>query len=369
MKKLAIIGGGIIGMTLANYIDTEQFEVILFDSGKNQATGASAGIISPWLSKRRNKKWYALARDGAAFFDKLVTDFELDASVYEKSGTLFLRDSESLKELEQLAIERKLDAPEIGEIRLLRAEETTEKLPLLKPAESLYISGGARLDGKGYLKHLRARAEQRGVQIITDVAHIKKQETSWRVTAGQEAYLVDELVLAPGPALKNLLEQIGYITNVSPQKGQLLSFETKLETGKWPVAFLEGEADLIPFQDGRLLLGATHENDGGWDLAPTKEAFEQLTKGVKLFLKDETFLNSSYEYRVGTRAYTPDFSPFFGPIDTERGLLVASGLGSSGLTTGPYIAYLLAEYLNNSKSKWEMGDYEKKIEEYITREK
>ncbi len=31
MKKIAIIGGGIIGMTLANYLDTDKFEISLFD--------------------------------------------------------------------------------------------------------------------------------------------------------------------------------------------------------------------------------------------------------------------------------------------------------------------------------------------------
>ena len=68
MKKIAIIGGGIIGMTLANYLDTEKFDITVFDSGKHQATGASAGIISPWLSKRRNKQWYALAKKGSTIF-------------------------------------------------------------------------------------------------------------------------------------------------------------------------------------------------------------------------------------------------------------------------------------------------------------
>ncbi len=91
MKKIAIIGGGIIGMTLANYLDTDKFDISLFDDEKNQATKASAGIISPWLSKRRNKKWYQLAKDGAAFFEKMKNDFELTEDVYEKCGTLFLR--------------------------------------------------------------------------------------------------------------------------------------------------------------------------------------------------------------------------------------------------------------------------------------
>ncbi|GMA55016.1 hypothetical protein GCM10025857_63730 [Alicyclobacillus contaminans] len=47
MQKIAIIGGGIIGITLANYLDTTKYDVTLFDEGKGQATKASAGIISP----------------------------------------------------------------------------------------------------------------------------------------------------------------------------------------------------------------------------------------------------------------------------------------------------------------------------------
>ncbi len=46
MEKIAIIGGGIIGMTLASYLDTSKFNVALFDEGTGQATKASAGIIS-----------------------------------------------------------------------------------------------------------------------------------------------------------------------------------------------------------------------------------------------------------------------------------------------------------------------------------
>ncbi len=71
--------------------------------------------------------------------------------------------------------------------------------------------------------------------------------------------MVDDLVLCPGPALKELLESIGTQVDVKPQKGQLISFQTDFETKNWPVLFLEGAADIIPFQNGQVLLGATHE--------------------------------------------------------------------------------------------------------------
>ncbi|MDN6508625.1 MAG: FAD-binding oxidoreductase, partial [Tetragenococcus halophilus] len=67
--------------------------------------------------------------------------------------------------------------------------------------------------------------------------------------------------------------------------------------------------------------------------------------------------------RVGTRAYTSDFAPFFGSFPDDPTLFIASGLGSSGLTTGPYIGYLLAKYFN--EGNWSTKDYQKTLDNYI----
>ena len=55
---------------------------------------------------------------------------------------------------------------------------------------------------------------------------------------------------------------------------------------------LDGEADLIPFNQGKILLGATHENEQAWDLEETVSAFQQLTSGTAPFLKEATFLSN-----------------------------------------------------------------------------
>ena len=76
--KAAIIGGGIVGATCAYYLSkNKDIELTVFDYGVGQATKASAGIISPWFSKRRNKPWYKMARLGAYFYLKLVQDLEM----------------------------------------------------------------------------------------------------------------------------------------------------------------------------------------------------------------------------------------------------------------------------------------------------
>ena len=48
MKKVAVIGAGIVGSTAAYYLSkSPDVEVTVFDDGKGQATKAAAGIISP----------------------------------------------------------------------------------------------------------------------------------------------------------------------------------------------------------------------------------------------------------------------------------------------------------------------------------
>ena len=77
MKKVAIVGAGIVGATAAYYLSKEaDIEVTVFDFGHGQATKAAAGIISPWFSKRRNKDWYKMARLGADFYVDLLADLE-----------------------------------------------------------------------------------------------------------------------------------------------------------------------------------------------------------------------------------------------------------------------------------------------------
>lgn len=365
MKKLAIIGGGIIGMTLANYIDETNYTVTIFDSSIGQATKSSAGIISPWLSKRRNKQWYQLAQEGATFYSKLKQDFSLSDSVYQQTGTLILRKKAELSSLMMLAEERKINAPEIGDISLLSELETTEKLPLLKKTPALYLTGGGKLNGANYLKALKKRALSKGMIIHSGSVSLSPKKDYWSITLEEHTEEFDVVALCAGARTAELLAPLNYSVDIRPQKGQLLVFDTEYKNSQhWPVAMLDGESDLIPFANGQIIVGATHENEAGYDLTPTKAAFSQLAHSTSPFLADEQFFSKfPVAYRVGTRAYTSDFSPFFNVLPGTNNAVVASGLGSSGLTTGPYIGYLLAQYFNTGHSDWLA--YQKPIDTYI----
>ena len=355
MKKVAIVGAGIVGATAAYYLSKEaDVEVTVYDHGLGQATKAAAGIISPWFSKRRNKVWYKMARLGADFYVNLLNDLQesgQEVDFYQRSGVFLLKKDESkLEELYKLALQRKVESPLIGELAILDQATASNLFPGLEGFERLlYASGGARVDGQLLVCRLLDASQ---------VKVVKKEVSLTPLLSGYQIdnQMFDQVILSTGAWLGHILEPLGYEVDVRPQKGQLRDYQVDSDMASYPVVMPEGEWDLIPFPGGKLSLGATHENDMGFDLTVDENLLQQMAEAAGPFypsLKDAVLSGE----RVGIRAYTNDFSPFFGQVPNLSGVFAASGLGSSGLTTGPIIGYHLAQMLQGRKGVLAPADY------------
>ncbi|KXT73356.1 Glycine/D-amino acid oxidase family [Streptococcus sp. DD10] len=359
--RIAIIGAGIVGSTAAYYLSKQPgYEVTVFDYGVGQATKAAAGIISPWFSKRRNKAWYQLARQGADFYQELIEDLKKEGnetSFYQQMGVCLLKKDESkLQILLDLARSRRTESPMIGELALLKDEQVSTIFPgLCGFEELLYASGGARVEGALLTETLLAAS---GARIINKKVSLEILDSSYQIDHQE----FDRVILACGAWLPELLHPCGYQVDVRPQKGQLRDYQLSDETSKYPVVMPEGELDIIPFQEGKVSVGATHENDKGFDLTVDKFLLDQMEAEAHHYfprLKEASLLGE----RVGTRAYTSDFSPFWGELPGQKGIYVASGLGSSGLTTGPLIGWHLAHMAMEKELRLAPKDYP--VDQYI----
>ena len=355
MKKVAIIGAGIVGATAAYYLSKESdLEVTVFDHGQGQATQAAAGIISPWFSKRRNKTWYKMARLGADFYVDLLADLEKsgqEIDFYQRSGVFLLKKDETkLEELYELALQRREESPLIGQLAILDPGSANKLFPGLQGFDRLlYASGGARVDGQLLVTRLLEASQ---VKLVKEKVTLTPLASGYQI--GEEVF--DQVILAMGAWLGDMLEPLGYAVDVRPQKGQLRDYQLAQDMEDYPVVMPEGEWDLIPFAGGKLSLGATHENDMGFDLTVDKNLLQQMAEAASSFYPSLKDAISSGE-RVGIRAYTSDFSPFFGQIPNLSGVYTASGLGSSGLTTGPIIGYHLAQMIQGRSGVLNPADY------------
>lgn len=339
MKKIAIIGGGIVGSTAAYYLSKHGNQVTLYDDSTGQATKAAVGIICPWVSQRRNQEWYQLAREGAAFYQTLNQDLK-DTSYYRQSGALITHDK-LLDKLYHIALQRRIDAPEMGDVEILEGQALKEKLPpFIQCERALYVSGGAQVDGLKLIKTLQKEAEN--LTVINKRVYWSRQENQLMV----DGQVYDAVILACGAWLQEQFPNKDL--NVKPQKGQLIEFNNILEPNhNYPVFMPQGEIDFLYGNQGQLVIGATHENEKGFNLDIDPNSSEYLKNEAKKHFPDIDKLEIDH-VRVGTRAVSSNFSPFYGEVEGEPGVYQASGLGSSGLTTGVIIGSKLAQSIIKS---------------------
>lgn len=374
MKKVIVIGAGILGASAAYQLSKLGADVIIIDrKDAGQATDAAAGIICPWLSQRRNKAWYRLAKAGASFYPSLIQELKDAGNAgtgYAKVGALCIHDDlKKLLAIKERAELRRVDAPEIGELTLLTEREAKGKFPLLSEGyHALHVSGAARVDGRQLREALLRAAQRNGAQMIKGDAILEPDHHEIScVRVGEQTFTADEVIVCAGAWSNALLHPLGIMVNVRYQKAQImhLHFTGKDDTEQWPVVMPPTDQYLLAFADQNIVIGATHENDVvGYDTSITAGGMQELlNKGLQTAAGlADCSLN---EIRVGFRPFTADFLPVLGRVPGWKKLIVANGLGSSGLTMGPFLGEQLAKLAMNQQVDIPLEDYavEKAISE------
>jgi D-amino-acid dehydrogenase len=365
MKKIVIVGAGIFGASCAYHLAKAGADVLVIDRGETgRSTDAAAGVLCPWLSQRRNKDWYLLAKLGTRYFPELVEELEKDGETdtgYRRVGVITLhRDRSKLEKMKERVLKRREDAPEMGEVRELAPDEAAEMFPLLsKDFYFLYVSGAARVNGSALREALLNAAKKHGAKTAIRSAELDFQgNTVTGVFASGEYYPADTVIVAAGAWTPELLWPLGIRMKVRGQKGQIVHLQLRnRETEDWPMLMLPESQYILPFDDGRILAGSTHEDDDAFDERVTAGGLHAiLDKALSAApgLAEGQFL----EARFGFRPVAPDFMPAFGPVPGFDGLLVANGLGSSGLTVGPYLGLQVAKIALGEKCDVPLSPYD-----------
>ena len=366
MKKVIVIGAGILGASTAYQLSKLGADVTIIErKDEGQATDAAAGIVCPWLSQRRNKAWYRLAKAGASFYPSLIQELEEAGETstgYARVGALCVHhDIKKLEAMKERAELRRVDAPEIGELTMLTEHEAKKKMPLLSDGyAALHVSGAARVDGRELRKALLRAAERNGAKFIVGDALLKhSSQEIVGVEVSNQRYSADEVIVCAGAWSNDLLHPLGIMLQVYYQKGQIMHLQLPYHdrTEHWPVVMPPSDQYLLAFDNQRIVIGATHENNVvGYDTSVTAGGMhEVLTKGLQTA---SGLLDCSLnEIRVGFRPFTKGFLPVFGRVPGWEKLIVANGLGSSGLTMGPFLGEQLAKLAMNEQVDVPLEDY------------
>ncbi len=364
MQKIIVIGAGILGASTAYHLAKFGAEVTLVDRmDPGQATDAAAGIVCPWLSQRRNNAWYQLAKGGARYYPKLIAQLEADGernTGYQRVGAISLHTEQNkLEQMAERARKRREDAPEIGEIAILSPSETKQLFPPLSEVYgSVYVSGGARVNGRALRESLIRTSIKHGVTFMKGGASLVMEGNKViGLNLDDSIIMGDQIIVTGGAWSKELLQPLGVEFLVKPQKAQIIHLELlETDTSQWPVVIPPQNHYILTFENGRVVVGSTHENDARFDTRVTAGGIlEILSKALEVApgLSAGTYL----ETRVGFRPYTPGFLPVIGALPQFEGIYVANGLGASGLTSGPYLGMELAKHVIGWQTEIDLSSY------------
>lgn len=339
--NITIIGGGLAGASIGYHLVKLGNSVTIYDrNDKGQATFASAGIVCPWISQRRNKKWYRLVTKSAHYYPEFISMLEKDSGLstgYKNSGAICLFKENIFDKATKRISDKAIDNPDVGEVRQLTKDELSALHPsLTTDYPALIVEGGGQVRGRKLLAALKEAFIKHG-----GIWENKSYD------AGNDDTLKIYTTGAWGA------EQT-YKPEIAHQRAEIMHFKLKNQKDlQSPVVMALGPTYIVHLENDEYVIGTTHIDTDSFDTAPTVESYNYLQDELYKYFKPEDV--EITEMGVGLKPYTRDFLPFIGYVD--KNTFVVNGMGSTGLTASPFVGQEVARLLNNLPTELDFEDY------------
>lgn len=346
MSEVVIVGGGVVGLTVAYELASLDVSVTLIerqDVGR-EASWAGAGMLPPGLlqapsalqalTRLSHHRWPELTQ-------QLLDETGIDNG-FRRCGAIQLAPETP----EQLAADCTHWEQQNIPVQLL----SPDQLRKLEPAVATDLCGGYFLPTAGqvrnpwHLKALQAACRQRGVTMITGQTVHKFDVAGDRVRAVESAeqrWTADQFVLTSGAWSQPLLDQLGVDFAVEPIRGQILLYHTEppLLTRILEV----GARYLVPRDDGHLLVGSTTENVG-FNKETTAAGIAELSQFASQLVPELTTVAPLRTW-AGLRPRAIRGWPCIGPAPQQSNVIIATGHYRDGLMQSPGTAQVVRALL------------------------
>jgi glycine oxidase len=356
VADVIIVGGGVIGVSIALELAAEKLGVVVLDRQQpgREASWAAAGMLSPGPDSPDALPLVPLAKESMRLYAEFI------ASIEELSGktTAFARKGvievftaphgESERDrmvAEYLALGLAIEpvAPDVAR----NAE------PALGPAvrAAAWLPQEATLDPRMLMDALLAAAGVRGVEIHADssVDSVVLDGNHCTGVVARGSNISAKCVVIAAGCFSGAIDWLGRYAPARPIRGQLLALESKnVPLGR---TLRSSKAYLVPRPNGRIIAGSTLE-DAGFEKHVTPAGVRKILDGVLELAP--AFANAQLvDAWAGLRPGTPDHLPILGPTDI-RGLYLATGHYRNGILLAPATAKLLSRWILGGKPELDM---------------
>jgi D-amino-acid dehydrogenase len=408
-KNIIIIGGGIVGLCSAYFLQKQGHEVTIIDQS-NLDAGASyvnAGYLSPshiiplsapgvmakgikwmfnsssplYIKPRLDKaflnwawafnkscnqnhvdKSAPIIRDIAVLSQELYQDIsttEKFSSHYQKKGLLMLCQTEKTlaEELKmaELAISLGLEAKELSVTDLKQIEPNIE----INAIGATYYQCDHHSTPNEFMVALKNHLKINGVQFYTNeiVKDLEiKNNAIHSVITNKQTLHADQFVLAAGSWSTLLSKKIGL--NLLLQAGKGYRIDTLQPTQITVPAILAEAKTAVTPMNGFTRFAGTMEI-AGVNNKINKNRVEAIANAAKRYYPDISLTqNEKDSAACGLRPVSPDGMPYIGKSQKCNNLVIATGHAMMGWSMAPATGQLVSQIIANEKTSLDIQAFQ-----------
>lgn len=404
--KVVIIGGGIVGLFSAYYLEKEGYEVTIIDKGDlsaNCSQGnlgmivpshfiplASPGIISKglkWLTNSRSPFYikpslsFDLVTWGLKFmknanqekcdaaapylkdynlfskqlFQEISSQPDFDFFYHQNGILMYYNTEEGAREethVAKLAQDMGLDVGMLNTAELRKLEPNLE----LNVLGAAHYRCDAHLNPNVLNKQLRAYLISKGVHFFKNVEiksfEIQNGFITKAIGMGQ-VFEADQFILSPGAWMKGVADLLKINIPMMPGKGYTFNVENKPEM-KIPAILCEARVAITPME-AKIRFGGTMEL-GKMNTKVNMNRVEGIVNSIPKYFKNINLaLPDEKDVWYGFRPCSPDGLPYLGYDTHYKNLIIAGGHSMMGLSLAPATGKMVAELAAHKKTSIDLS--------------
>lgn len=399
-KSVIIIGGGIMGLCTAYYLQKEGHKVTVIDKS-NFSSGASyvnAGYITPshiislaapgiinkgikWMFNS-SSPFYVKPRLNYDFlkwslaFKKSATAKKVEKAIpvlkdinllsrelyqemknaqefnffHQHKGLLMCYQTDKAGEEEwkvgQRAIKEGLKVENLSKAEVQNLESNAG----LNVKGAVYYHSDAHMTPNNFMQQIKSYLKQNGVSILSNEEVLDVTISGNKVTSIKTTNLdikSDEFVLATGAWSQNFAKKLGINIPIQAGKGYSINLD-KESNIKIPTILMEAKVAVTPMDGftrfaGTMEIGGINHNINTKRVLAIAKAAEKYYSDLKITPKEKEAA------KCGLRPLSPDGLPYIGKSSKCKNVTFATGHAMMGWSLGPATGKLVSEIISDKK--------------------
>ena len=377
--EAVIIGGGVIGSSIAYYLAKKRIKIILLekDGITSGTSSACEGLV--FLQSKKPGVHLKLALESSKKFSNLKEELNYDIEYRNNGGMVIIENNEELKAMKIFVEEQR----NIGlDVSLLDRDRAKEKEPAL--SQDILGSTYSPLDAQVNPMYLSFAfinsAKELGAEVYThtEVTGIELESNKIRLIKTTRGEIETNIIInAVGVYAPEIGRMVDLDIPIKPRRGQLLVTESvpkilngvlisaKYIAAKFNPSLAEIEGEGISIEQtisGNLLIGSTREFVG-MNKNTTPEGINSIAKHIIMLFPQLEEVNIIRTF-AGFRPYTPDGLPILGKVKGIEGFIMAAGHEGDGVALSPITGDLIAELVVEDKTSIPLDEF--KLERFYS---